>query len=67
MERYFGHLGGVLVILEHYSGKLEFWYYDNVEIAFSPLLEVLQLVVQLRHDAEHLLLRLVRHVHKVRL
>ena len=28
MERYFGHLGGVLGLLEHYWDILEFWYYD---------------------------------------
>ena len=29
MERYFGHLDGVLVFLEHYQSILEFWYYDT--------------------------------------
>ena len=40
---------------------------DDVEIAFSHFLEVLRLVVQLKHDVEHLLLPPVRHVHEVRL
>ena len=40
---------------------------DDVEIAFGHFLEVLQLVIQLRHDVERLLLRLVRHVHEVHL
>ena len=36
---------------------------DDEEIAFSHFLEVLWLVVQLRHGVEHMLLRPVRHVH----
>ena len=36
-----------------------------LELAVRHLLEVLRLVVQLWHDAEHLLLRPVRHVHEV--
>ena len=40
---------------------------DDVEIAFSHFLKVLQLVVQLRHDVDRLLLRPIKHVHEVRL
>ena len=38
---------------------------NDVELAVRHLLEVFRLVVQLWHDAERLLLRLVRHVHEV--
>ena len=40
---------------------------DDVEIAFTHFLKVFWLVVQLRHDAERLLLRPIRHVHEVSL
>ena len=40
---------------------------DDVELAVRHLFEVLQLIVQLWHDAERLLLRPVRHIHEVRL
>ena len=38
---------------------------DDVELIVRHLLEVFRLVVQLWHDAERLLLRPVKHVHKV--
>ena len=34
MDCYLGHLGGVLIFLEHYRGILGFWYYNNSCILF---------------------------------